>query len=55
MRSYVYSPNMDKDIENIVNSCKGYALTSKSPQSNIVLDLKRTDHSPEYIYTLPVR
>ena len=31
MRSYVYWPNMDKDIENIVKSCKGCALAAKTP------------------------
>ena len=49
MRSYMYWPNMDKEIENIVKSCKGCALAAKAPQSNIVLGLKRTDHGPEYI------
>ena len=29
MRSYVYRPNMDKDIENIVKSSKSCALAAK--------------------------
>ena len=31
MRSYVHWPNMDKDIENAVKSCKGCALAAKAP------------------------
>ena len=31
MRSFVYWPNMDKDIENAVKSCKGCALAAKAP------------------------
>ena len=31
MQSYVYRPNMDKDIENIVKCCKGYDLATKAP------------------------
>ena len=31
MCSYMYSSNVDKDIENIVKSCKGCALASKPP------------------------
>ena len=31
MRSYVYWPNMDKDIENVIKSCKGCALAAKAP------------------------
>ena len=30
MCSYVYSPNMDKDIENAVKSCKGCTLAAKA-------------------------
>ena len=30
MYSYVYWPNMNKDIENIVKSCKGWALAAKA-------------------------
>lgn len=30
MRSYVYCPIMDRDIENCVKSCKGYALAAKA-------------------------
>ena len=30
MRSYVHKPNMDKDIENAVKSCKGCALAAKA-------------------------
>ena len=32
MRSYVYWPNMDKDIENFVKSRKSSALAAKAPQ-----------------------
>ncbi|GAB1607299.1 hypothetical protein Ahia01_001013300, partial [Argonauta hians] len=31
MRGYVYWQNMDKDIENIVKSCRGCALSAKAP------------------------
>ena len=31
MRSYVNWPNMDKDIENAIKSCKGCALAAKAP------------------------
>ena len=31
MRSFVYWPNMDKDIENTVKLCKGCALAAKAP------------------------
>ena len=31
MHSYVYWPNRNKDIENIVKSCKGWAFAAKAP------------------------
>lgn len=31
MRSFVYWPNMDRDIENAVAKCKGCALAAKAP------------------------
>ena len=31
MQCYVYWPNMDKDIENIIKSCKGCALAANTP------------------------
>ena len=31
MRSYVYWPGMDKDIENMVKSCKSCASVAKAP------------------------
>ena len=31
IRSYIYWSNMDRDIENIVKACKGYALAAKAP------------------------
>ena len=31
MRSFVYWPNMNKDIENVVKLCKGCALAAKAP------------------------
>ena len=31
MCNYVHWPNMDKDIENTVKSCKGYTLVAKAP------------------------
>ena len=31
MRCYVYWPNMDKDIADMVDSCKGCALAAKAP------------------------
>ena len=31
MRSYVYWPGMDKDIENMVKSCKSCASVAKTP------------------------
>lgn len=31
MCSYVYWPIMDKDIKNMVDSCKGCVLTAKTP------------------------
>ena len=52
IRSYVYWPSMDKDIENIVKSYNGCALAAKTSQSNLVLCLKRTDHAPEFILIL---
>ena len=31
MRCYIYWPNMDKDIADMVDSCKGCALAAKAP------------------------
>lgn len=30
MRCYIYWPKMDQDIENLVKSCRGFALAAKS-------------------------
>ena len=48
MRSYLYGPNMDKDIENIVEFCKGSAMAANAPHIYIVLGLKRTDKCSGY-------
>ena len=43
MRCYVYWPNMDRDIADMIESCKGCALAAKSPTTTCK-PWPKTDH-----------
>ena len=50
MRCYVYWPNMDRDIGDIIESCKACALAAKSPTTTCK-PWPNTDHPWQRIHT----
>ena len=49
MRCYVYCPNMDRDIADMIESCKGSALAEKSPTTTCK-PCPNTDHPWQRIH-----
>ena len=55
IRSYVYWPGKDKDIENMVKSCKSCASVAKAPPIKFNLWPKTDNRGLVYILTMPVQ
>ena len=52
MRSFVYWPRMDCDIEYLVKNCRACVLAEKSPPIKLNLGLRQIFHGKDYTLIL---